>query len=70
MQGKGAGPAEEPLVEFSSLPPFPTDEEGSFDIEREDLVTCYRVLPSFHRLMSDAAALQPPPADRLMCEVR
>ena len=69
MQGKGADPVEEPPVEFRSLLPFPTDEEGSFDIEREDLITCYRVLLSFHQLMSDAVALRPPPLNRHLCEI-
>jgi hypothetical protein len=61
--------ADQDRIDFESLLPFPTEIDGSFQLDNGELVTCYRVLLSLHQFLSDAQALPIPGPNRLLCRV-
>jgi hypothetical protein len=60
---------DESRIDFESLLPFPTELDGSFQLDNGELVTCYRVLLSLHQFLSDAQELPIPGPNRLRCRV-
>jgi hypothetical protein len=56
-------------IDFESLLPYPTEIDGSFQLDNGELVTCYRVLLSLHQFLSDAQELPIPSPNRLLCRV-
>ena len=61
--------ADQDQIDFESLLPFPTELDGSFQLDNGELVTCYRVLLSLHQFLSDAQELPIPGPNRLLCRV-
>jgi hypothetical protein len=62
-------PEREEPIDFESLLPFPAELDGSMQLENPDLITCYRVLLSFHQLLSHALDLPIPAPNRLICKI-
>ncbi len=60
---------DESRIDFESLLPYPTEIDGSFQLDNGELITCYRVLLSLHQFLSDAQALPIPGPNRLLCRV-
>lgn len=62
-------PEREEPIDFESLLPFPAELDGSMQLENRDLITCYRVLLSFHQLLSDALILRLPGPNQVICKI-
>ena len=57
-------------IDFKTLLPFSAELDGSVHLPDGALVTCYRVLLTFHQLMSDVLAQpQLPRPNRVICRI-